>query len=117
MPALLARCLSLAGLGATLCLALPGAGFAADTSGAMAASPSCAGLGFVEKRIVSKAQVGVEALRDYIYISRGVHGLGMADVTRNLDRWLDAAHCSGIALDDATVRRNVALAARMPALR
>ena len=35
MSALLARCLSVAGLGATLCLALPGAGFAADTSGAM----------------------------------------------------------------------------------
>jgi len=114
MSALLARCLSVAGLGATLCLALPGAGFAADTSGAMAASSSCRPLGWHEKRIVTKAQVGVEALRDYVFISRGVHGISMLDVTKNLDGWLEAAHCAGLAYDEAAVRRNVALAAAMP---
>jgi len=117
MPALLARCLSLAGLGATLCLALPGAGFAADTSGAMAASSSCRPLGVAERKIVMKAQVGVEALRDYVYITRGVFRLSMLDVTRNIDGWLSDAHCAGMAIDDAAVRQNVALAARMPALR
>jgi hypothetical protein len=114
MPALLTRCLSLAGLGATLCLALPGAGFAADTSGAMAAASSCPSLGYVERRIVSKAQIGVEAVRDYVYITRGVHGLGMVDVVAHLDSWLDAAHCAGMAIDERAVRTNVALAAAMP---
>jgi len=116
MPALLARCLSVAGLGATLCLALPGAGFAADTSGALAASSSCTPLGVAERKIIMKAQVGVEALRDYVYITRGVFQLSMIDVTKNIDRWLSDAHCLGMAFDDATVRQNVALAAKMPAL-
>jgi hypothetical protein len=116
MPAL-SRCLSIAGLGAGLCLALPGAGFAADTSGAMQASSStCAPLGYVEKRIVAKAQIGVEAVRDYVYITRGVHHLGMTDVVANLDNWLASAQCSGMAVDDRAVRRNVALAAAMPSL-
>ena len=113
MPAL-ARCLSVAGFGAALCLALPGASFAADTSGAMAASSSCAPLGYVEKRILAKAQIGVEAVRDYVYITRGVHHLGMTDVVANLDGWLASAHCAGMAVDTRAVRQNVALAAAMP---
>jgi hypothetical protein len=116
MPALLTRCLSIAGLGATLCLALPGAGFAADTSGAMAASSSCTPLGPAERRIVAKAQVSVAAVRDYVYITRGVYRLTMYDVAKNLDNWLASAHCAGMAIDEQAVRRNVALAADMPAL-
>jgi hypothetical protein len=116
MPAHLARRLSLAGLGAALCLALPGFSLAADTGGPMAASSSCATLGAVQRRVVSKAQVGVEALRDFVYITRGVYRLSMVDVTKNLDNWLASAHCAGMAIDDAMVRRNVALAASMPAL-
>lgn len=111
MSTVLTRPLSLAGLGTALCLALPGAVFAAD---ATAASSSCQPLGAVEKRVVAKAEVGVEALRDYVYITRGVHRLSMIDVTRNLDNWLAAAHCAGWAVNEDAVRRNVALAARMP---
>ena len=118
MPALarsaFSRCLSVAGFGAALCLALPGASFAADTSGAMAASSSCAPLGYVEKRILAKAQIGVEAVRDYVYITRGVHHLGMTDVVANLDNWVASAQCAGMAVDERAVRRNVALAAAMP---
>jgi len=111
MPALLARCLSLAGLGAMLCLALPGAASAADTGGPMANSASCAPLGVVERRIVAKAQVGVEALRDFVFITRGVYALNLTDVAAHLDNMLMSAHCAGMAFDDATVRQNVALAA------
>ena len=113
MPAIPTPHLSLAGLGAALCFALPAAGFAADTARAQAGS-SCQPLGAVERRVVAKAEVGVEALRDYVYITRGVHRLSMIDVTKHLDDWLAAAHCAGMAIDETAVRRNVALAARMP---
>jgi len=113
MPALLTPHLPLAGLGAALCLALPAAGFAADTGSGKAWS-SCQPLGVVERRVVAKAEVGVEALRDYVYITRGIHRLSMIDVTKHLDDWLAAAHCAGMAVDETAVRRNVALAARMP---
>jgi len=104
----LARCLSL-GLGAPLCAALPVAGFAADASGAQA-SP-CQPLSSIEKRVVMKAEVGVEALRDYVYITRGVHALNLTEIAKSLDNWLASAHCAGMAVDDQRVRTNVAIAA------
>ena len=106
-----ARCLSL-GLGAALCAALPVAGFAADAGGTQAST--CDPLSSVQKRVVAKAQVGVEALRDYVYITRGVHALNMMDIAQSLDGWLASAHCAGIAVDDQRVRMNVAIAAGLP---
>ena len=91
-------------------------GLSRPDSGSAQASP-CDPLSSVQKRVVAKAQVGVEALRDYVYITRGVWQLSMIDVTKNIDRWLNDAHCAGMAIDEAAVRQNVALAAKMPALR
>ena len=107
----LARCLSL-GLGAALGASLPAAGFAADAGAwAPAAASACTPLSAIQKRIVAKAEVGVEALRDYVYITRGVHALYMGDIAKGLDGWLASAHCSGLAVDEQRVRMNVALAA------
>jgi hypothetical protein len=108
----LARCTSIAGLGATLCLCLPGAGFAADTSGAMASS--CQPQGYIERRVVQKAQIGVEALRDYVYITRGIHALNLQEVAASLDAWMANAHSAGMSFDEQAVRQTVALAAKTP---
>ena len=100
------RCLGVAGLGASLLLSLPAATWAADAG----ASASCAPLSYVQKRVVQKAEVSVDALRDYVYITRGVHHLDMMEIAASLDNWLASAHCSGIAVDEQAVRQNVALA-------
>jgi hypothetical protein len=85
---------------------LPAATWAADAG----ASASCAPLSYVQKRVVQKAEVSVDALRDYVYITRGVHHLDMMEIAASLDNWLASAHCSGIAVDEQAVRQNVALA-------
>jgi hypothetical protein len=102
----LARCLGAAALGATFLACSQGA-FAAD------ANSACAPLSQVQKRVVVKAEQGVDALRDFVYITRGIYRLDMVEIAGSLDGWLANAHCAGIAVDDAAVRRNVALAAAM----
>jgi hypothetical protein len=102
----LTRCLGAAGLGAMVFLSLPAAVLAADTS----ADASCTPLGYVQKRVVQKAEVGVDALRDYVYITQGVHQLSLLEIAASLDAWLASAHCSGLVVDEQAVRQNVALA-------
>jgi hypothetical protein len=74
---------------ATLCVAF-GAGpvFAADQ-----ASTSCTPLSAVQKRVVEKADQSVDALRNYVYITRGIHQLYMEDVAKSLDGWRSDARC------------------------
>ncbi|RZU00742.1 hypothetical protein [Rivibacter subsaxonicus] len=74
---------------ATLCAAF-GAGpvLAADQ-----ASSSCTPLSTVQKRVVEKADQSVDALRNYVYITRGIHQLYMGDIAESLDGWRADARC------------------------
>ena len=99
MPAL-ARCLSLASLGGALCFSLTAPAFAADAS--------CQPLSYVQKRVVQKAEVGVDALRDYVTITRRIHALDMMKIATSLDAWIVSAHCAGMSFDEKAVRQTIA---------
>jgi hypothetical protein len=102
----LARCLCAAGLGASFLASLPGTALAADTSGAS----SCAPLGQVQRRVVQRAEMGVDALRDFVFVTRRIYALNMMEIAGSLDDWLERAHCTGVVVDEKAVRQNVALA-------
>jgi hypothetical protein len=72
---------------------------------------SCEPLGFVQKRVVEKASVGVEALRNYVEITRGIHQLTMKEVAASLDTWAANARCAGLVANEEVMRRVVAVAA------
>jgi len=71
----------------------------------------CEPLGFVQKRVVEKAQVGVEALRNYVEITRGVHQLDMRVIAASLDAWVSNARCAGLVANEESLRRVVAVVA------
>jgi hypothetical protein len=103
----LARCLSAAGLGVSFLVGLHGSALAADAS---SASSTCAPLGQVERRVVQRAEVGVDALRNFVFVTRRIYALNMMEIAGSLDGWLERAHCSGLIVDEQVVRQNVALA-------
>ena len=85
-----------AGLGVALSAAVPTASLAADTATA------CGSLTFVQRHVVEKADQGVDALRQYIFITRGTHNLYMMDVALLLDGWRAKARCAEQAAQAAT---------------
>lgn len=68
---------------------------------------SCEPMGFVQKRVVEKAQVGVEALRNYVEITRGIHALDMKAIAASLDSWVSSARCAGLVADEEMLRQVV----------
>lgn len=80
------RHLAIAGLCAVL-----GAGpaFAADST-----ASSCKPISAVHKRVVEKADEGVDALRNYVFITRGIHNFYMEDMAKSLDGWRADARCA-----------------------
>ena len=90
---------------AAMAACLPTHSSAADnatTQVAVAPAVHCPALpapGGVQKRIVEKAAQGVDALRDFIYITRGIYALDMFEVVG----WLDARRsCGAVAVAVAT---------------
>jgi hypothetical protein len=98
------RCLS------SLTFVLACASSTCGTAFAAENAARCEPLGHVQKRVVQKAGIGVEALRNYLEITRGVHQLDMVTVAASLDAWVANARCAGLVLDEAAVRQVVALA-------
>lgn len=78
-----------AGLGVALSASLPSASLAAGTGAA-----SCGQLTFVQKRVVEKADQGIDALRRYVFLTRGTHNLYLMDVALVLDDWRAKARCA-----------------------
>ena len=73
-----------------------------STAKAMLASgPACGqagGFSGAQRRLLQKASQGVAPLRDYVYITRGIHQYNMAEVGDWIDGWrADQAHC-GVTL-------------------
>ena len=85
----LVHIVAVAGLGVALSAALPGASLAADNG-----ATSCGQLTFVQKRVVEKADQGIDALRQYLFVTRGMHNLYIMDVAVELDGWRAKAHCA-----------------------
>jgi hypothetical protein len=103
----LTRCLGAAAIGVTVLVSLPGAAVAADTG---AAASTCVPLSQVQRRIVQKAEVSVDALRDFVFVTRRVYALNMMEIAGSLDGWLERAQCTRMSVDEEAVRQNVALA-------
>jgi hypothetical protein len=82
------RCLAIAGMGAALSMGLIGTSVAADNP------TSCQPLGYVQKRVVAKADEGIAALRGYVYITRAMHQLDMMEIAKSLDAWRADARCA-----------------------
>lgn len=78
-----------AGLGVALSASLPSVSLAADTGAA-----SCGQLTFVQRRVVEKADQGMDALRQYVFVTRGTHNLYLMDVALVLDDWRAKARCA-----------------------
>ncbi len=95
------RCFTAAGLGAALSVSVVTPSAAADAR--------CKSLGYVQARVVEKADQGVDALRDYIFIRRGIHQLDMAEVADSLDDWRASARCAKVAAEQSAARQSVAL--------
>lgn len=83
------RCLAIAGMGAALSMGPIGSSLAADDAPA-----ACKPLGYVQKRVVAKADEGIAALRGYVYITRAMHQLDMMEVAKSLDAWRADARCA-----------------------
>ena len=84
-----ARIATVASLSATwISLASPAA--AADAA-------ACKPLDHLQRRVVEKADQGVDALRQYILITRGVYQLDMMKVAGSLDAWRTRAGCTAQA--------------------
>ena len=94
--------------------------FAALGCGTAWADPVDAGCGSVtgvQRQIVDRADQGMARLQGYMRITRGVHGIAMADVAGSLDAWratvrcqeaVAAAKASRTARSRARIRRHAA---------
>jgi hypothetical protein len=97
----LVHCLAVAGLGGALSLSLASPSVAAP----------CAPLDGVQSRVVEKADLGVDALRRYVYITRSIHQLDMMEIAASLDGWRERAACAKQAAAPAPGAQQTALAA------
>ena len=57
------------------------------------AARTCGSVTFAQKRIVERADQGVEPLRDFVWSRRGTYGIGMEDVKAGLDAWRANVTC------------------------
>jgi hypothetical protein len=55
--------------------------------------PSCGSVTSLQKRVVERADQGIESLRSFVWTARVTHGIGMQDVIAGLDRWRAAVNC------------------------
>jgi len=78
-----------AALGATLPLVFVGVAAAADApTGCRTSDP-------MRTSVMRKADEGVDALRRYVTMTRGIHQMDMATVSESIDRWRAEAGCPG----------------------
>ncbi|HZV93694.1 MAG TPA: hypothetical protein VFF72_10790 [Caldimonas sp.] len=73
---------------------LPGVSIAGDTASVATPCTAPASMDHLQRRIVAKASQGVDSLRDFIYITRGIYALDMNETVA----WLDAQRrCVAVA--------------------
>jgi hypothetical protein len=92
-------------LGAALSLSLPGQSSASDET-------TCKPLQPMQAAVVEHADKGVDALRRYVFISRGIHQLDMMEVAGSLDAWRAEARCARQVAERAAKEVPVALQTR-----
>lgn len=68
-----------------------------------AASCASAPMNAFQQRVVAKAASSVDALRDYLFITRGIYNVSMEDAVAWLDRQRDTQH-SCVAVAQKTAR-------------
>jgi hypothetical protein len=72
---------------------IAGALLASTASQAQDAQHTCGSVTFLQKRIVERADQGIEPLRDFVWSRRGTYGIGMEDVKTGLDTWRANVSC------------------------
>ena len=66
---------------------------ACTASQAQDAQRTCGSVTFLQKRIVDRADQGIETLRAFVWSRRGTYGIGMEDDKAGLDTWRAAVVC------------------------
>jgi hypothetical protein len=70
-----------------------GALLASTASQAQDAQRDCGSVTSLQKRVVERADQGIEALRSFVWTARVTHGIDMLDVKTGLDKWRAAVTC------------------------
>jgi len=78
---------------ARLALALVGGLLAGSASQAQDVPNRCGSVTVMQRRVVERADLGMEALRSYVWSARAVHGMDMYDVKSGLDGWRATITC------------------------
>jgi hypothetical protein len=102
-----ARCVTVAGVGTFLCVSLAGPATAAEPG-----VVSCKPISHVQRRVVEKADQGMQPLRQYVTITRSIHQLDMMEVAESLDAWRASARCLKQAEESAAQPVGVATSAQ-----
>lgn len=74
-----------------ICIA--GTLLASTASHAQDAQRACGSVTLLQRRIVERADEGIESLRSFVWTARVVHGIGMEDVRTGLDNWRATVIC------------------------
>ena len=53
----------------------------------------CGSVTSLQRRVVERADQGIEALRSFVWTARVTHGIGMEDVKTGLDTWRATVSC------------------------
>ncbi len=74
-----------------VCIA--GALLASTASQAQDAQRACGSVTSLQKRVVERADQGIESLRSFVWMVRSTHGIDMQDVKTGLDQWRATVTC------------------------
>ncbi|MFL6698069.1 MAG: hypothetical protein ACJ8GJ_12940 [Vitreoscilla sp.] len=66
---------------------------ASSASQAQDVQPACGSVTSLQKRVVERADQGIESLRSFVWTARVTHGIEMEDVRTGLDTWRAALTC------------------------
>ena len=92
-------------------LCIVGTLLASTASQAQDAQRACGSVTSLQRRVVERADEGIESLRSFVWTTRAVHGIGMEDVKTGLDTWRATVTCQkevAAAAAAATVARKEA---------
>ena len=87
---------------------------ACTASWAQDAAPTCKSVTQLQRRIVERADQGIDSLRSFVHMTEFVHGVGMEDVRQSLDGWRAAVECQQQAARAAATVEVAAKAGESP---
>jgi hypothetical protein len=96
-------------------LFIAGSTLACTASLARDAASTCQSVTNLQKRIVERADQGIESLRTFVWMTNIVHGVPMSEVSDSLDTWRAAIACQkqvAQATEESEVAATVAEAGR-----